>query len=230
MNNAIILSYKASDELKKFVKNLGYEIVETGKLNIDDRISDHADLQIFPLDKNTFIVEPCLYDYYKEKLSCYGKDVIKGDFNAGSKYPKDCYYNITLGNDYYICKEKIIDSQIENRLDNLEKIYVNQAYTKCMSLVVEDMILTCDEGIHKKLLETKKNSHLIKFEKIKLDGFNSGFFGGACGIIDNKRVLFTGDISQEKDYKKLLKLLKKYGYEVVFPKTDLVDLGSIFLL
>lgn len=233
MNNvkkALILSYKANDELRKFIQESGYEIIETERLEIDERIADHADLQIFQLDTKTYIAEPSVYEYYKEKLSKYNKKVLKGSFPVSGKYPEDCYYNIVFNGDYYICKDGIIDEEIKKSLKDFQKINVKQAYTKCMCICLENLIITCDKGIYSKLIEYGKKCEFVEIENIKLDGFNSGFLGGSCGIISNKLILFTGDIRLSKNYEKLIKILNENGYEPVFPRGELVDLGSIFLV
>ncbi|MGF0040513.1 DUF6873 family GME fold protein [Peptoniphilaceae bacterium SGI.131] len=226
---AVIVSYKAKKGLRDLLKKLNIEIIETVPLDMDPRIGDHADLQVKPVDDDSFIVEPSTYEYYKDRLSKFGKRVLKGEKSVFSPYPNDCYYNVVDFKNFYICKKDIIETRLRDFYigKGYREINVKQAYVKCMTLILRDCIITCDRGIYNKL-KNIINIHYIEAENIALDGFSSGFLGGACGIISRRHILFTGSIDRMSYKENLLKILEENDFEAIYPNEDLVDLGSVF--
>ncbi|MDO5027230.1 MAG: hypothetical protein Q4E50_05310 [Tissierellia bacterium] len=227
---AVIISYKADERLINLIESLGIEIIFTQKAKVDPRIDDHADIQVHPVSYDKFIVAPRLFDYYKEKLQVYGIEVIKGSTFLEEKYPKDCPYNLARLNNFYISKKGVADRLLEKILEDqgLKAIYQKQAYAKCSTIGFEDFAITCDKSILKALRDRDIEAYYINNENIKLEGFNIGFLGGSCGIIDNKKILFTGDISLLKDFNILKKILHEKEIEIIFPKdASLTDIGSI---
>lgn len=226
---ALILSYKADEKLIDFIKKQGIEIIFTQKSNVDYRVDDHADLQIHPITYNRFISNPGNFEYYKDKLEKYGVEVIKGNKKLSEKYPNDCPYNLARIENFYISKEKVADEVLEKELKNLgiKGIFQKQAYAKCSTISFDDFIITCDKSIFAAMLKNKIEAYFVSNEQIKLHGFNIGFLGGCCGIIDYKKILFTGDVSLLRDFNVLKEILDKKGIEIIYPDCDLIDLGSI---
>lgn len=226
---ALILSCKADDKLIELIKSLGIDIVFSAKSGSDERIADHPDLQIFPLGDNTFMASKDTYDYYSDKLGAYGVKLIIGDSPVGMVYPDDCKYNVFEIKDRFVCKKEAIDDLLKMELEkkNLSMIDQNQGYAKCMSIVFDDFVITCDWSINKALNEANIENYFVSPEGIDLDGFKSGFLGGCCGIIKSRKILFTGDINQIKDVDSLTKILRDKDIEWIYPDSRLVDLGSI---
>lgn len=226
---AVILSYKADKKLIEFIKRLGIEIIFTKKSGVDSRIDDHADLQIHPITYKRFISEPYYYEYYKNQLEKYDIEVIKGEKKLDKTYPSDCPYNLARIRNFYITKQGVVDEVLERELKKLgeEGIYQKQAYAKCSCITFDDFVITCDKSIFKALEKHNLERFFVSNENIKLDGFNIGFLGGCCGIIDYKKILFTGDLSLLKDFNILKEILDKKGIEIIYPDCELVDLGSI---
>lgn len=227
---AVILSNKAKKPLKDLIKKLNIDIIDSCNLSMDYRIKDHVDLQIHKLSNNTYVCPPSLYEYYRNKLKKYGSDLLIGVSEPKENYPNDCPYNVVATNTYYISKKNIVDKAIKDFYDSkgLLEIHVKQGYIKCMSIEIKGHIITCDMGIYKVLKDNNKSVFYISSDGISLDGFNGGFLGGSCGIIDEDMILFTGDIRRLKDYQKLEKILNKLGLKPIYPQgEDIVDLGSI---
>ena len=226
---ALIVSYKASNKLISFIEELGIEVILTAESNADKRINDHADLQIFPLDENTYIASKETFKFYKHALKKFDKQVIEATSFVEEIYPKDCPLNVFTLDKYYVTKKDVIDKKLESELQakGFEPIYQNQAYAKCMTIANESWAITNDMSIYKALKNKDLEVYLISNENIGLDGFKIGFLGGSCGIIDSRKILFTGDISKLKEADKLISILQEKGFEILYPDCELVDLGSI---
>ena len=113
---------------------------------------------------------------------------------------------------------------------NVESLNVNQGYSKCSTLIVdENSIITPDDSIHGAAEKSGINSLKISTGHVVLPGYDYGFIGGASGMIDNK-VLLTGDFSHHPDYRKIMKYIEEAGKEViVLSKEAIIDLGSILI-
>lgn len=221
----LLISHKSKKEFKDFLNKLNISYVETiDNPNLDKRIADHPDLSVFVLDKNNIIVDKYLYSYYKDKFK--NINIIKGE-SVKSNYPFDSIYNIVKLNNYYIhndyTESKIVKYFNDN---NYNFIKVKQGYTRCSSIVLNNSIMTADYGIYKKL-KNKVDTVLLNQEEIELDGFENGFLGGTCGMIDGKCIIFNGDISLLQSYDIINRKCDEENIQIFYPKCELLDTGSI---
>ena len=220
----LIISYKASDDFKEFLKVNGYRYLETiPNPNLDPRIADHPDLSLFKLNDNSLVVDRQVFSYYKENIN--GINLIEGE-SVGNKYPQDALYNIVRYKEYYIHNdftEKNIRKYFDN--NNTRHLKVRQGYTRCSVIPLSNLLISSDYGIYKSLKD-KIDIRLVDNDLVGLDGFDQGFLGGTCGLIGDK-LIFTGDISKHKAFPKIKEICNEESIEIIFPKTKLIDLGSI---
>ncbi|MCI5972675.1 MAG: hypothetical protein MRZ08_06495 [Anaerococcus sp.] len=220
----LIISNKASLYFKSFLADQNIEFIETiDNPNLDMRIADHPDLSLYALDKDNIIVAAEVFDYYKNKLT--GKNMIKGS-SVSEKYPKDSIYNLLRFKDFYIHND-FTEENIERILKerNYKNLFVKQGYSRCSIIPLRESLLTSDYGIYK-TLKDKVNIILLDNDKIELDGFDQGFIGGTCGLVQGK-LIFTGDISRHKSFDIIKKACDRENIDIIYPEIPLVDLGSL---
>lgn len=220
----LVISYKASEDFKIFLKENGFSFLETiPNPNLDPRIADHPDLSLFKIADKTLVVDESVFSYYKEKLEGY--KLIKGA-SVGIKYPQDALYNVVRFKDFYIHND-FTEKNIENffSVNKISFLKVNQGYSRCSIIPLKNSLITSDFGIYK-ALKDKLEIELVDEDNVYLDGFDKGFLGGTCGLVGNK-LIFTGDISEHKVYQKIKDLCQRENIEIAYPKTALVDLGSL---
>jgi len=195
-----------------------------------EAISGHPDIFFFKKDKD-FIVAPNLATKFKEKLIEYSISFIEGEKPVGINYPETAFYNAVVTENYLIHNLKNTDNAILQATGNLKKINVNQAYTRCSLLPLQgDKFITSDRGIEKTLKSEGLEILYVSPKDILLPGFEHGFFGGACGVFENK-LLILGSLKYFKDGKKLHQFLEKAKMEVVeLYNGSLYDAGSILVL
>ncbi|MBQ3008553.1 MAG: hypothetical protein IJD80_03085 [Oscillospiraceae bacterium] len=95
----------------------------------------------------------------------------------------------------------------------------------------ENAYITEDEGIYKTL--TGYGLDCLKIEKgnVSLKGYNYGFIGGASVKLNNKEILFFGDIEKSDDKQSLIEFLKKYNMKAEFIENKkLNDIGSALII
>lgn len=198
-------------------------------------LDSHPDLQCFPLEDNVVIVHPQLHPKTMEEAKTLGIDLLYGKAKLEKKYPKDIPYNVVkVGKNllhYAEHTDPVIKRELEYR--NYNFIHVRQGYTKCSILPLgNNSIITSDKGIAKSIKESSIEVLLIEGGHIELPPFNTGFIGGACGVIEEKGlVLFNGDITLHPDHIKISSFLKEKGYEYrCLNNGHLRDVGSIFFI
>ena len=221
----LIISHKSKKAFTDFLDFKKIKYLKTiDNPNLDKRISDHPDLSIFKLDDKNLIVDKNVYDYYKKYLK--NINVIRGDEALG-KYPYDALYNIVKFKKFYIHNnftEKHIKLFFQEK--NIKHLFVKQGYTRCSMLVFNENLMTSDMGIFKKLKNILPIT-LVKEEKISLDGFDKGFLGGCFGKIDEKTLLFNGNIERLNSYDIIKNIVDKEKLNLLYPDTNLLDTGSL---
>ena len=220
----LVISYKASEDFKNFLRVNDYSFIQTiANPNLDPRICDHPDLSLFKLDNNTIVIDEGVFSYYEDKLPGY--KLIRGA-RVGQNYPKDSLYNVVGFKNFYIHND-FTEKNIENffRAKKISFLKVNQGYSRCSIIPLKNFLITSDFGIYK-ALKDKVAIELVDEDYVYLDGFDKGFLGGTCGLVGNK-LIFTGDISEHKAYQKIKDICQRENIEITYPKTALVDLGSV---
>ena len=193
-------------------------------------ISGHPDI-FFCNTKEGLIVAPNLPAKFREELNHYPISFIEGKKPVGKDYPRTAFYNAVVTENYLIHNLKYTDNAILEAAENLKRINVNQAYTRCSLLPLPgDKFITSDRGIEKTLNNEGLEVLYVSPKDIILPGFEHGFFGGACGIYENK-LLILGSLKYFRDGVKLRKFLDKAKMEVVeLYDGPLYDGGSIIVL
>ena len=216
----------AKEELAKH-----FELIELpSSLETYQGISAHPDI-FFCKTKDALVYAPNTDNAIITKLKSSGILLIQGILSVGKKYPETSKYNAVVSSNYIIHNLNYTDDSILNSNTNLIQINVNQGYTRCNLIEINsNLFLTSDLGIHKVLLKRKLNTFYINPLKITLPGFKNGFFGGCCGLFENK-LFVTGSLNSLSEEIELKKTLKKNNIELVeLCKGPLFDCGSILIL
>ena len=99
-----------------------------------------------------------------------------------------------------------------------------------MNLLVSEIPGHSAQTINVNCFDRKENGFdclLIAKGDVSLPGHEYGFIGGASAKISESEVLFFGDITKHRDYKKIADFIKKYGYEIISLDFPLTDFGGI---
>ena len=215
----------SAEKLKKYG-----EVVRTrANKNILKGLDSHPDILVHPLPSGELVVDRDNLEYYKKILP--DKNILPSHSSLSKKYPKDVPLNAFTFKNYFIHNLKFTDKVLLDYYKNsgYEMKNIKQGYGKCSSLVTEDFIITSDGGIYESLRDFIP-IYKINHGEIKLQNFNYGFIGGASGVL-GKKIFFTGDFSHHSSYEEILKIIKKYDYEIeILSKDPIEDYGSIYFI
>jgi hypothetical protein len=225
----IIVEKKISQTAKERLAALG-ELLELETENITyPAISGHPDIFFFK-STESLVVAPNLPDKYFSVLDEHQIDYVKGELPVGHKYPATARYNAVATSNYLIHNFRHTDFMITRLHEDLQLIHTDQGYCRCNLLPLkEDHFIVSDQGIYKVLI---KGCHplLVGNESILLEGFSHGFFGGCCGVHEDK-VFINGSLKHYKDGEKVKAFLAGLNYSIVeLFDGPLVDVGSILFI
>ncbi|HAE92887.1 DUF6873 family GME fold protein [Tissierella praeacuta] len=233
--NIAIVDGRIDKEIEKNLKRMNLKIIKTIKCNeVHESISYHPDIVIHPINHNTLIIAPNVFEYYEENLSNMGINLIKGEKNLSSKYPDDIAYNVGRLRGIAIHNFKYTDEILKFYLkkENIDFVNVNQGYTKCsLAVVGEDSAITADYPIYKKLSSLGYRILLIEPGYVSLEGQNYGFIGGTNGSLCNGKSIISGSIDEHPNKDDILKFFAENNTNLETLSTkDVLDIGTIITL
>jgi hypothetical protein len=217
---------EAKDKLSEYGDIIHFS---TGGLTYD-AISGHPDI-FFCEVNGQLVIAPNLPDLYKNILLKNNIPFIKGEAPVGNKYPDTSHYNVVATEKYLIHNFRYTDSVI-NRLGNeLDMIHSGQGYTRCNLVPLkDDHFITSDEGIRRIIHGYSLPYLFIDPKDILLPGFSHGFFGGTCGVYEDK-FFIIGSLSKFSGGEKVSEYLNKLNYKIIeLYDGPLFDGGSLIFI
>lgn len=108
---------------------------------------------------------------------------------------------------------------------------MNQAYTRCNLFVPDERLwVTSDAGIYKTLIVKGFDALYIDPEPVMLSGFSHGFFGGCCGLFEDK-ILVNGSIKNLREEKILREKAEQLRFEIIeLHPGPLQDVGGLLFI
>jgi len=176
-----------------------------------EAVCGHPDLFITQVGSE-LIVAPNIPIRYLQLLNERKISYRIGQTPVGFRYPESAKYNVVTTGKHFIYNLHISDPLLLEIDNNLEKIHVNQGYTRCNLLSLSDMhFITSDQGIYKTLLMKELQVLFVNPAGIELPGFNHGFFGGACGVLQ-KTVFISGSLKYHLQGEIIRQFIADAGY------------------
>jgi radical SAM superfamily enzyme len=218
------LPLPAKNTLKSFANLL---FLQTEKV-VYKSIGGHPD--IFMCQGSEGIVAaPSLPEEILVHLGYAGVQMVKGISDPGKTYPDSARYNAVVTADLIIHNLKITDPAIFKTFPGRKHLHVNQGYTRCNLLALDDNhFITSDHGIEKALLAEGKLVMFADPAPVKLKGQKYGFFPGCCGI-QNGEVLIAGSLTFHPEGEQIREFINVSGLTIreLYHGT-LTDVGGIF--
>ncbi len=224
---------KAVPKICKKLEELGFKLIYTE--NVDGFISyeqTHADMQCCVIDNTTFVLSSC--KKLGKSLENFGLNVSYTVNNHSGKYPENILLNIKIVGNNLIGKIKNIDDSIFRycKRAGYNLIDVNQGYAACSCVKVSNnAIITADNSIYNALKTSEIDILKISEGNIKLHGAGEetyGFIGGASVLIDDKTLLFFGDITKHTDYIRIKTFCNSHNVKIYYIEDlELTDIGGV---
>ena len=198
------------------LSKLGYNIIPTKKIDTFNKPEQrHADMQVLKIRDRVFTLENC-------------------ECRIGNTYPENVRLNCLYLNGTLYGKMSAADDLVKKYCgeNGIRTVNVNQGYTRCSTLVINDnAAITADKSIEKALISNGAEVLLISPGHIRLKGFDYGFIGGAS-FTDDGTIYFFGDVKKHPDYEKIRVFCSKYNsnIEILCSDEPLTDIGGAVLI
>lgn len=216
------------DKLNSYLDSIGVQriIIEPNNL-IDEAVKFHADMAAIHLGINKVLLDKNQVSL-SEKLLNSNFDVYYSERSAKEEYPYDVGLNFALFGNNLMGNFRYADNKLLELTTEYNRIDVKQGYCKCSCLIVSDnAVITDDNSIYKALKAYGVYVLLVNKGDIRLDGHDYGFIGGASCKISKENILFFGDVTKHRDYKKIADFIKKHGCEIISLDFPLTDFGGM---
>ena len=231
--HTIIASTTMPEEAKESLSKMGDVIWLEPSDKAYPSISSHPDIFFFCKDERHCESVICAPNIDEGITHAVSQRVGKND--VGHKYPETIPYNAVGVGNLLVHNLKYTDEKIMELYENVSKksvqINVNQGYTRCNLLALDEKnFITSDFGIKKTLEENDFNVFYVDPHQVTLHGHEHGFFPGCCGLVDDC-VVVCGSLKHLKECKELKKFIRRNKMKIIeLYDGELVDVGSIFFI
>lgn len=229
----VIVDNRISELEKYNLKKLDLNIILTPICkDISFPISGHPDEVICKVSDKLMIIYKNSTSEFIASIKNLGIHIIKSSNTLGNEYPNDVALNGVVLKDFFIHNIKYTDQSLYNNILDKTIINVKQGYTKCSTAVINDYaLMTSDIGIANSASKFNLDVLLLPPGDIVLPGFEYGFIGGSCGLINKNTLAFYGNLEKYKFKNKVLNFLNKHNIKPIYlSDSKLIDRGSIITI
>ncbi len=167
------------------------------------------------------------------ELEQIGCDIVLSEESAGADYPNDIRMNCALVGDVILAHSRHMSSEIKKAalLRGFSIVHTNQGYAKCSCVCVShDAVITSDPSIAAAARGVGLDVLKIDSGYVRLDGYDTGFIGGASGVTDTN-VVFCGNIELHPNARMITDFCKKHGKQAVsLSSHELYDYGTVIFI
>ena len=186
-------------------------------------------MQMLKINNDIFLLKEC--SNLKRLLENKDYNIILCKNNIDGKYPHCVALNCLYISGKLYGREEAIDVSVKNycKGNGIEIVDVKQGYTRCSTAVIgKNSAITADSTIYNAL--TKNGIDVLKIDSgsIRLDGYDYGFIGGACTMIDDGTVAFFGDIKTHPNFRKIERFCIIHNVKIInlAENKPLTDVGG----
>ncbi|URZ07246.1 DUF6873 family GME fold protein [Clostridium felsineum] len=229
----VIVDNRISELEKYNLKKLDLNIILTPICkDISFPISGHPDEVICKVSDKLMIIYKNSTSEFIASIKNLGIHIIKSSNTLENEYPNDVALNGVVLKDFFIHNIKYTDPSLYNNILDKTIINVKQGYTKCSTAVINDYaLMTSDIGIANSASKFNLDVLLLPPGDIVLPGFEYGFIGGSCGLINKNILAFYGNLEKYKFKNKVLNFLNKHNIKPIYlSDSKLIDRGSIITI
>ncbi len=189
---------EAAVSVIKALQERGIQVLEVKRHpKLAAPVASHPDMLLRPLPSGKLLGMAGLR--FRETLFGKGIEVREILRQPEEIYPGDILLNsLILGNFCYGRRLSAAQELLDYCANGgLEFVDCRQGYARCSVAVAgAQLAITADKGLHHALSSRGVECLLIPPGGILLPGYNTGFIGGCCGLLDKDLLAFSGDLEK----------------------------------
>lgn len=199
-------------------------------------VASHPDMLIF-IHGGTLLTHRDYYTIAKHEIKRILKagrfTLLLSDEHISSTYPEDILFNAAPAGRFIFAKKDAISRHIIKIAERLELtiIDIKQGYARCsIASAGRSAIITSDRKTAQAAQTHGIDALAIRPGHVRLDGYDTGFIGGASGCLEDKLFL-CGSLGTHPDGNSVREFCSIRGVEVVeLYDGELIDVGSLFFV
>ncbi len=227
--NTVIAGQECAQKFGDELSQLGIRVLPCPKNpHVDPRLASHADLSVFHMGENRFLLASYLKSSQLEKSLCdLGAEILFSECRQSSVYPADAGLCALSVGDMVFHNQKLSAPEILSSSTHFTD--VRQGYAKCAVCVVsESASISADIGMARAMRQKGIDVLNIRAGFVSLAGFNEGFIGGSCFKFSSDKLVFLGNIPRHPDFFKISSFLARNRVDIICLKADdIFDMGSV---
>ena len=193
---------------------------------IAKEISYHPDMILSVIGDKLFCHET-YYNKNKRLLDTVSKkgmlNIIASRCTRNSTYPNDIAFNVLNCNNTVLAKK----ANVCPEMHELPITDTKQGYAGCTALYAADHVVSADPSIIKSAEGAGIPTYRISGKDIQLDGYNTGFIGGACGVFGDN-IYICGDYRKSQSGLELFEFCKQFSLCLIpIYSGNVCDIGGI---
>lgn len=198
---------------------------------LDDPVCRHPDMLIVKIGGH-FITHRG-YEAGQHILRALGVDYQLSDAPVGMLYPADAVLNAFEAGGCLFASARTVSHAVLEAARHADLLFVpvSQGYTKCSAAVLKDAVITADTGIFRAARSHGLDALQIRPGGIGIERYDTGFIGGACGVLSADTLGFFGNLMTHPDGEKMLGFLESHGIHAINLGTgNLFDYGGMIVI
>lgn len=177
-----------------------------------------------------------VHRHYREGrkiLDSLGIPYLLSEEEPEHEYPGDVSLNCFSAGKFFFANQIYVSrtAQRAARDAGFMPVHVRQGYAKCSCIVAHDAIATADSGIYMAALRCGLSALLLGSGGIGIERYDTGFIGGACGLVDRDTIGFFGNVERYAQYDALRSFYEPMGVRLVsLGRDELFDYGGMITM
>ncbi len=227
MKKTVIVSGEYPFLAEKLKEQGFYPISTDADKRLPFPVRFHPDMQACAMKETLFVLKNGPLERLLQSKN-FPMEETEGE--PADRYPKDVLCNaVTLGR-FLVGNPKSLDRRIlkSANKEGLTLLPVRQGYTACsMAVINSHAVITADSGIAKTLRKVGINVLCIRPGWIDLPGYDTGFIGGCCGMLQPDLMAVTGSLQTHPDGERIQRFLREENVDILeLKKGALLDVGG----
>lgn len=231
MSKTILTDNRVSGKCTEGLQFLGCAVIRLPSFwGLQPPVSSHPDMLFFRLRDGRLVTTREYHDANRVFFGTLPAEFTLTDEKLRPEYPSDVLFDaLSVGGTVY-GREDSVSRLILDDADGF--VPVKQGYARCsVALLSENCAVTADKGLYNALSSRGCDVLLIRPGHIALDGYDTGFIGGAGGCFGDGMYCFFGDILSHPDGAEIVGFAKKHKIKAVSLSDEpLSDHGGFIVL
>lgn len=235
MKKTVLTDIRIDEKCERSLLERGYDVIKVSPSPyLAPPVASHPDMLFFAA-RGRLVCEKRYYEANRETAERIaergGLEIVTADEILSEEYPRDVLFNAAPIGNKLVCSLSSVSSAVKGLYLDSEIINVKQGYAKCASLTVgKGGIVTADPSIAKKAEDTGLSVLRLKENRVRLDGYDCGFIGGASGD-DGEHILFCGDLNRHPEGELIAEFCRRHHREPIsLSDGELYDYGTLMFI